>query len=113
MTAGYSGTPLAKKLGVKMGQRSWRLAMPEAIASEIAAFGEVPLMLAAPQHGIDMAHVFVTDAVELSRELAALRPLIAASGMLWISWPKRASKYGPTSPRTSSDHLHCRWVTST
>lgn len=89
MSAGYSGTPLAKKLGVKPGQRTWRKGMPEAVAAEI---GDDPVLLDAPEPGLEMAHVFTTRRPELEAELARLRTLIAPAGTIWVSWPKKAAK---------------------
>ena len=89
MSAGYSGTPLAKKLGVRHGQRTWRLDMPAEVAAEI---GDEPLLLDAPEPGLEMAHVFVTRRATLEAELVRLRPLIAPAGMIWVSWPKKAAK---------------------
>jgi hypothetical protein len=89
--AGYSGTPLRKKLGVMPGQSTWRLAMPEAVADEID--GETPpVLLPEPVAGLESAHLFVTEAAVLAAELARLRPLLAAKGMVWVSWPKKAAK---------------------
>jgi hypothetical protein len=91
MPAGYSGTSLAKKLGVKDGQRTWRLAMPASVAAEIAAAGVRPDLLNKPTAGLDMAHIFVTRRSDLAKELARLRRLLAPAGTLWVSWPKKAS----------------------
>ncbi len=92
MTAGYSGTPLVKKLGVKDGQRTWRLAMPPSVAAEIAAEGVKPDLIKKPSAGLEMAHLFVTRRHELAKELARLRKLLAPAGILWVSWPKKAAK---------------------
>jgi hypothetical protein len=92
MTAGYSGTPLARKLGVADGQRTWRHAMPESVAAEIASSGAAPVLLAAPGAGLEMAHLFTASRAELAALLAQVRPLLAPAGMLWVSWPKKASK---------------------
>lgn len=89
MSAGYSGTPLAKKLGVRDGQRTWRLGMPGSVAAEI---GLAPLLLDGPEPGLEMAHLFHTRRAELEAELARLRALIDPAGMVWVSWPKKASK---------------------
>lgn len=89
--AGYSGTPLRKKLGVVAGQSTWRRAMPEAIADEIDG-DDPPLLLDAPVTGLAMAHLFVTEAAVLQADLARLRGLLAPNGMVWVSWPKKASK---------------------
>jgi hypothetical protein len=90
MTAGYSGTPLAKKLGLKPGLRSWRNGMPESVAAEIGDTGEI--LLAEPEAPIDAAHIFVTDYADMTGKLARLRPFLASAGFIWVSWPKKASK---------------------
>jgi len=92
MTTGYSGTPLAKKLGVKDGQKTRHLAMPAQVLDEILAGGAMPRVLRSPSAGLEMAHIFVTDRSVLRRELKRLRGLIAADGVVWVSWPKKAAK---------------------
>ncbi|MBJ7444091.1 MAG: hypothetical protein JHD32_07230 [Sphingobium sp.] len=90
MTTGYSTTPLAKKLSLKPGQRAWWDAMPAWVAAELADSGVI--RLPHPQAPIDAAHIFVTDRADMTAKIAALRPLLAPTGFLWISWPKKASK---------------------
>lgn len=90
MTEGYSGTPLAKKLGLKSGMRTWWDRMPAAVADEIGEAGI--LLLPAPEAPLDAAHIFVTDHAEMEAKLAALRPLLAPAGFIWVSWPKRVSR---------------------
>jgi hypothetical protein len=91
-TAGYSGTPLPKKLGIKEGHR---VALVEAPAGFPAILGELPGVTV--QHGLagkgpfDVLVVFVTRRVELERRLAALRKRMTPAAGLWIGWPKRAS----------------------
>ena len=92
MPAGYSGTALGKKLGVKTGQRTWRYQMPAGVAREIEESGCVPVLLKAPEPGLEMAHVFVIRGSELSDHLARLRKLLAPDGTIWVSWPKKSSK---------------------
>ena len=91
MAAGYSGTPLAKKLGLKPGMRVWFDAMPDSVRQEIGLDGE---LIEEPEAvpGLDAAHIFVTERAELKRQLAALRDLIQPDGQIWVSWPKKASK---------------------
>jgi hypothetical protein len=91
MTAGYSGTPLWKKLGVKDGQKTWRVGMPASVQDEIEAGGVRPLVVGVPAAGLEMAHVFVTERKVLARELKRLRRVVAADGTVWVSWPKKAS----------------------
>ena len=92
MPTGYSATPLAKKLGLKDGMRVWFDAMPDAIRDEIAAGGVVLSEEAVPTPGIHAAHIFVTRRAELQEKLILLRALIDRAGMIWVSWPKKASK---------------------
>jgi hypothetical protein len=88
--AGYSGTPLAKKLSLKPGLRAWFEAMPENVSAEIGDTGVEHLDAPAP--GLEAAHIFVTDRAEMVARIEALRPLLAPAGFLWVSWPKKASK---------------------
>lgn len=89
--AGYSGTPLWKKLGVKDGERTWRLKMPASVAEEIAAGGVAPKLEKSAKPGLEMAHVFVTRKSELAVHLDWLRGVLAQDGTVWVSWPKKAS----------------------
>ena len=92
MTAGYSGTPLARKLSLKDGMRVWWHGMPESVRDEIAAEGLVLAHLTKPEAPIDAAHIFVTERADLEAKLHQLLPLLDPAGMIWVSWPKRASK---------------------
>lgn len=92
MTAGYSGTHLAKKLGIKDGQKTWRLGMPASVASAIANYGLRPNIFPELTPGIEMAHLFVTDRIELAKHLAGIKSQLATNGMIWVSWPKKAAK---------------------
>ena len=92
MTAGYSGTPLARKLSLKDGMRVWFDDMPDAVRDEIEREGLALDLLEAPEAPIDAAHIFVIARVDMEAKLAALRPLLAPSGFIWVSWPKKASK---------------------
>jgi hypothetical protein len=94
--AGYSGTPLWKKLGVRDGQTTWRVNMPESVADEIAAGGVAPALVARPRAGLQMAHLFVTRRAELAMHLEKLRGLLAQDGTVWVSWPKKTVPKGVT-----------------
>jgi len=90
MSAGYSGTPLAKKLSLKDGMTAWFHAMPASVREEI---GDVALdERAAPEAGLQAAHIFTTERAELERLLTELRTLIDPTGFVWVSWPKKAAK---------------------
>jgi hypothetical protein len=90
--AGYSGTPLARKLSLKEGQRVWWDGMPPGARAEIEDEGLALELLRSPQPPLDVAHIFVTARADMEAKLAALRPLLAPGGFIWVSWPKKASK---------------------
>ena len=92
MTAGYSGTPLAKKLGLKPGMRTWSLNMPGNVRADIDRDAPPVERLQSPEPPVDLAHIFVNSLAALDCELRMLLPLIARDGMIWVSWPKKASK---------------------
>lgn len=88
---GYSGTPLAKKLTLKDGFRVFRLDMPASVHKEIAT-QKLDLVDVGIGEEMDVAHLFVTEADELRALLTDLRGTMAQNGMIWVSWPKKASK---------------------
>jgi hypothetical protein len=89
-SAGYSGTPLHKKLGIKPGQRAWFRGETESYASELSKAGafENATRLSGE---FDFIHLFTASRAELQREFPKLRDALRANAMLWISWPKKAS----------------------
>jgi hypothetical protein len=91
MTAGYSGTPLARKLSLKDGLRVWWDGIPDSVKAEIGTEGFALEFLSAPRAPIDAAHIFVIRYADMEAKLAALRPLLAPGGFIWVSWPKKAS----------------------
>lgn len=91
-SAGYSATPLAKKLSLKDGMRIWFDGMPASVRAEIDAFGLTLVDETGPVAGMDAVHLFVTEKAILEERLADLRHIIKPAGQLWISWPKKASK---------------------
>lgn len=91
-TGAYSGTPLARKLSLKDGMRVWWDGIPDSVRREIRAEGLQLQQLDAPEMAIDEAHLFVTRRVELEDKLRSLMPLLDRAGMIWVSWPKKASK---------------------
>ena len=91
MTAGYSGTPLARKLSLKDGMRVYWDGMPDSVRAEIEREGFALQRLERPEPGIDCAHIFVTERAEMVKKLKQLRTLLAPAGFIWVSWPKRTS----------------------
>ena len=91
MTAGYSGTPLARKLSLKDGMRVYWDRMPDSVLTEIEREGFALQRLERPEPGIDCAHIFVTERAEMVKKLKELRILLGPAGFIWVSWPKRTS----------------------
>jgi hypothetical protein len=86
MNAGYSGTPLARKLGFKEGMRVAYVNPPDGFA--IDGIEDVRARLG---KGTDLVLFFTKERRALERRLDALRKAIEPDGMLWVAWPKRAS----------------------
>lgn len=96
--AGYSGTPLDRKLGLADGQRVLFVDMPESLASLATArnFAEAQRTTVAglgeAGTGYDIVHVFTTVRAVLEDLLARFKVMIVANGTIWVSWPKKAAK---------------------
>jgi hypothetical protein len=91
LTAGYSGTPLPVKLGIKPGSRVGLLRAP---ADFEHTLGELPPEVIIRHRALgplDVVLAFFTRRTELERRLPALRAALDPAGGLWIAWPKRAS----------------------
>ncbi len=89
--AGYSKTPLARKLGIRSGDRVKPVNSPEDYASLVAPLPDGVQVSSRLRGDIDVCHVFTKSAAELSRRLPALLGAIRQDGSIWVSWPKRAS----------------------
>ena len=92
MPAGYSGTPTAKKLGIKPGQDVIVLGAPVDYATLVDGLPKDLTWRTSLGRRADLVHAFVTKAAVLERRIADLRAAIAPEGSLWVSWPKKASK---------------------
>jgi hypothetical protein len=90
--SGYSGTPLARKLSLKDGMRTWWDEMPPSVRREIEASGLALTHLLWPETPIDAAHIFVTDRAEMEADIRRILPHLAPNGLLWVSWPKKAAR---------------------
>ena len=87
MTAGYSGTPLPQKLGIKPGSRVLLVAAPPELVEQMAGEGEV-----VAEGPADVIVAFFTERPALEAALDGLRAQMEPDAGLWIAWPKRASK---------------------
>jgi hypothetical protein len=93
--AGYSGTPLPRKLGIKEGHRVAVIRPPQGFdktLGDLPVGADVQVGLAGARSGpLDVIIVFVTRRTELERQLASMRRRMAPAGGLWVAWPKKAS----------------------
>ena len=88
---GYSGTPLAQKLGIKAGQRVCTIGAPADYRKLLAPFPEKVSFTKEIEANTTFIHVFISERKTLERELKQLRKLLADAGVLWVSWPKKSS----------------------
>jgi hypothetical protein len=89
--AGYSGTPLVRKLGIKPASRLGLIGAPDGFD---ATLGELPADVSVRRRvrgPLDVIVAFFVRRAELDRRLAALTGALDPAGGLWIAWPKRAS----------------------
>ncbi len=89
--AGYSGTPLVRKLGIKPGARVALIAAPDSFDETL---GELPDGVAVRRRAagpVDVIVAFALRRAELERRLPALKQALDHAGGLWLAWPKRAS----------------------
>ena len=93
MTTGYSGTPLAKKIGIKTGFVVQVLYSPKPYLEFFEEFPEnVNLELEAEYSDpADLIHVFVRSMEELERGFSIAKNTLKKNGGLWVSWPKKSS----------------------
>jgi hypothetical protein len=88
---GYSGTPLAKKLGIKDDFRAALLHVPDDVKTELRdAFGKCRIQRIT-NHNLDFIFLFAKSRAGLELELLPAAKALAPAGMLWISWPKKSS----------------------
>jgi hypothetical protein len=88
---GYSGTPLAKKLGLKAPMTLVALGAPRGYRAWLGGVPEGVRIVSTAAPPLQAAHLFVTRRSALATELGRLRRELAPSGFVWVSWPKRSS----------------------
>jgi hypothetical protein len=89
--AGYSGTPLVKKLGIKPGSRLGLVGAPAGFSSLLGNLPPDVRVVARARPPLDVIVAFFTRRASLERRLPALQRAMTPSAGLWIAWPKRSS----------------------
>jgi hypothetical protein len=89
---GYSGTPLAQKLGIKAGCRVMLVNPPAEYGALLEPLPEGVHFEARLGNSTDIIHVFSRDRAELGRLLKAYRATLKPTGAVWVSWPKKSAK---------------------
>ncbi len=91
MAAGYSGTPLARKLGIKEGQSVALLGAPDGFEATLEGLPDGVTLRTAARGTNEVLVSFHTARADLERRLPALLRAMDVDGGLWVAWPKRAS----------------------
>lgn len=92
MPAGYSGTPLASKLGIKEGCRLFLSGAPENYFDLVAPLPVGVRLVSRADGQTDIVHLFVTERAVLERTLRSMRAGLKPGGAVWVSWPKKSAK---------------------
>jgi nucleoside-diphosphate-sugar epimerase len=96
MAAGYSGTPLAKKLGITQGRTVVAIGAPRNYKTLLAPLPPKVRFVTRDDGSADIVHLFVTERRELAERLARLVTTIQPTAAVWVSWPKKASGVATT-----------------
>lgn len=89
--AGYSGTPLVKKLGIHEGDLVILVNPPSNYFKLIGSLPNGAIIVDGKKSNVDFIHLFVKNAAELEEQLPALRKQIKPNGIIWVSWYKKSS----------------------
>ena len=92
MNTGYSGKPLASKMGIKSGQRIIILHAPNGYETTLGALPDGVEVVHDLVGQFDLIQYFTTERSAYERDFPILRDALLTAGMLWVSWPKKAAK---------------------
>ena len=91
-SAGYSGTPLARKLGIGEGTTVVAVGAPKHYPNLVAPLPAGARISTRSSRAPDFVHVFATARAQLEQRLRALRDTLTPTGVIWVSWPKKSAK---------------------
>jgi hypothetical protein len=89
--AGYSGTPLVKKLGIREGSRVALVNAPEDFETELGELPDNVKFMKSTTKSLDLTLFFVLSERALAKDFAKLAARLTTNGMIWIAWPKKSS----------------------
>ena len=92
MSQGYSGTPLARKLGIKPGVAVVTIDAPANYEALLTPLPDGVRFVVRVSGATDIVHLFATRAGALGRAVDTIRQKIRPDAAVWVSWPKKASK---------------------
>ena len=90
--AGYSDTPLAKKLGIKEGFKIFLVKAPAQYRALLAPVPALVSFTSTANSSTNLVHAFATERSALARLLPTLRKKLPSEAAIWVSWPKKSSK---------------------
>jgi hypothetical protein len=90
--AGYSATPLAKKLGIARGYKLYLVGAPAGYVESLGPVGQQIDYPRALSASIDVAHIFSAERAPLQRALREFRNTLRPNAVVWASWPKKSAK---------------------
>ncbi len=91
VAVGYSGKPLAAKLGLREGDRALAVGAPEGYERLLGPIAAAVVWRSSARGELDFVHLFVTGRAELAKRFPAVSRPVREGGMVWVSWPKKAS----------------------
>jgi len=89
--AGYSGTPLPQKLGIKENFRIAFIGLPASVNAELNKALKSCHIVKDGRGPLDFAMIFVKTQTELKKQFSDVSKQLAPAGMLWVNWPKKTS----------------------
>ena len=89
--AGYSETPLAKKLGIKENFQVALVGAPTNFREELGSLATGATIVPQTRTPLDLILLFVKTETDLKRQFTVLAERLSTAGMLWVAWPKKAS----------------------
>jgi hypothetical protein len=90
--AGYSGTPLATKLGIKAGMEVYVIGCPVSYRELVEPLSEGVSFADELARNLGLVHVFTTSKAELAETLHSCRSCLGPQAVVWVSWPKKSAK---------------------